>query len=537
MQHNWISVLFSMTVLLIACSQASRSPERHDQPGFRIRSDFAVPLNSSDGWAGGLNENVTVEADQPFRIRFEWENPEGLASSKQFHLQYRRNGGNWTGVEAHDFPYPTREMTMEFSVLESGSRPDGWRVVNDEASEIVVSTENDQRFLRAQANENPSTILYNPPWLVTEVVTRFRLHSENRQGIAFILDYTDHLNYSQVQLDPMSGIIRVSEVLDGNEIIRTESDAVIPAGEWLDIEIDFEGRDVKVNFQNDLIEFEAQLEKEIVLSPLGFEIAPNHGSDFQYFALSGEAQSPRVSIVTSTAFQHGTATTDLLDRSDKPFQAGAGISGSNVTPEWSGSNIHGEFEWPVVIRRFADGAVTNNEGDTFEFRMIDSSSTEPAAAAKPLLTLSIPPAHVGGTFVESPARIGPWQASNGDLYFIMEPTETDNVFMIIKSSDDGLTWIEVDGANRPVTNDLESVDSRLVGNTIHIIHQVTSSTVYHAFRTSDHPTDPDTWAIRDEPAGSVEAIAQNATMEVRPDGSICAFYLGQEKIHYSVRSH
>jgi len=59
---------------------------------------------------------------------------------------------------------------------------------------------------------------------------------------------------------------------------------------------------------------------------------------------------------------------------------------------------------------------------------------------------------------------------------------------------------------------------------------------YHTFRTSDHPTHPDTWAIRDEPAGFVDAIAQNASMVIRSDGSIVAFYLGKEKIHYSIRS-
>jgi hypothetical protein len=107
---------------------------------------------------------------------------------------------------------------------------------------------------------------------------------------------------------------------------------------------------------------------------------------------------------------------------------------------------------------------------------------------------------------------------------------------MIKSTDDGRTWHEIDGVNRPKTDDLESVDSRLVGNTIHIIHQVTESVLYHTFRTSDHPTHPDTWAIRDEVAGSVDAIAQTASMEVRSDGSIAAFYLGQEKLHYSTRS-
>ena len=39
------------------------------QSTFRVRSNFAVKLNSDQGWAGALNENATIYADQPFRIR------------------------------------------------------------------------------------------------------------------------------------------------------------------------------------------------------------------------------------------------------------------------------------------------------------------------------------------------------------------------------------------------------------------------------------------------------------------------------------
>jgi hypothetical protein len=79
------------------------------------------------------------------------------------------------------------------------------------------------------------------------------------------------------------------------------------------------------------------------------------------------------------------------------------------------------------------------------------------------------------------------------------------------------------------------VDARLVGDTVHVIHQVTRSTHYHAFRTSDHPSRPDSWAVRDELAASAESVAQAAALEVRSDGSIVAFYVGQT-IHYNVRS-
>jgi hypothetical protein len=118
----------------------------------------------------------------------------------------------------------------------------------------------------------------------------------------------------------------------------------------------------------------------------------------------------------------------------------------------------------------------------------------------------------------------------------MEPAETSNVFIMVKSADGGRTWGEVDGANRPRTRDLEAVDGRQVGDTIHIIHQVTRSSRYHAFRTSDHPSQPDTWGIRDESIGSAVAVAQAAALVVRPDRSMVAFYVGQHKIHYNVRS-
>ena len=190
-----------------------------------------------------------------------------------------------------------------------------------------------------------------------------------------------------------------------------------------------------------------------------------------------------------------------------------------------------------MIRRFADGAVTNDEGDTFEFRMVDADGNPLGSYLNPVLTVSVPPGHLGGTFVETPGRIGPWEASNGDLYFIMEPTETDNALMVVKSSDGGATWQEVDSTNRPAADDLEGVASDLAGDTIHILHQTSDNVWYHAFRTSDHPTNPDTWAIRDElVATPEEPPTQVASIAARSDGSIVGVYGGAEKVHFKIRS-
>lgn len=343
-----VALLLGLSFLSIHCT-----PPTHPlQTSFRVRTDFSSGLNESRGWAGGVNESVTVYADQPFRIRFEVEAPGGQAMG----LQYRRNEGDWTDVEVSDFPYP-------------------------------------------------------------------------------------------------------------------------------------------------------------------------------------DSISPRVSIVSTTAYEPGEPTDDLLDGSGVPFRAGEGINLTAKTIAPFEGRVQTEWEWPLVIRRFADGAVTNNEGDVFAFRMVIGDGVPFSADLIPSLLLSIPPGHLGGTFVETPGRIGPWQATNGDLYFIMEPTETDNVLMMVKSDDGGATWAEVDGAHRPVADDLEGVASTHLNGVIHILHQTSDRVWYHAFHTADHPSTSDAWAITDEEAAAPEEPpTQVAALAARSDGSLVGVYGGPQKIHYKTRS-
>ncbi len=256
--------------------------------------------------------------------------------------------------------------------------------------------------------------------------------------------------------------------------------------------------------------------------------------DFPY-PEAEDPQSPRVSVVSSRGFAHGEPTTDLLAGSRLPFAGGAGVNLAGQAPAWTDRDGHLEIEWALVVRRWIDGAGTNEAGDRFELRLADGRGRALPGQRPAAVRLAIAPGHVGGTFVETPGRIGPWRARNGDLYFVMEPAESSNLFLMIKSSDGGRTWREVDGAHRPRTNDLESVDGRLVGDTIHLIHQVTRSVVHHAFRTSSHPAKPDTWALTDERAAAVRSIAQAATLAVRGDGSFVAFFVGPT-LQYAIRS-
>ena len=324
------------------------------QTAFRVRADFEAGLNDDTGWRAATNITATVDVDRPFRLRVEAETVDVGETLRRFWLQVRRNGGEWTDVEAADFPYPL--------------------------------------------------------------------------------------------------------------------------------------------------------------------------------------MTPLVSVVSNDEYRPGEPTTDLLDGSGAVFRPGAGIAGQATTPSWVGGGAHGEWEWPLVIRRFGDGAHTVETGDRFEFRMVDTHGAC-ALSATPVLTANVPAGHLGGTFVETPGPIGPWQATNGDLYFIMEPAETGNVLMMVKSEDGGRSWREVDGANRPATDDLEGFASTYTNGTVHMLHQTSDDVWLHAFRTSDHPAAPDTWAVRDEKLASPqEPPTQVAALAARSDGSLVGVYGGPEQIHFKIRS-
>jgi hypothetical protein len=284
-----------------------------------------------------------------------------------------------------------------------------------------------------------------------------------------------------------------------------------------------------------------------------------------------EIASPRVSVVEAPSYADGAPTGDLLAGSELPFRPGSGISLDSVAEAWEGEGAHGEWAWPLVIRRFADGAVTNDEGDAFTFRMVDAEGRPVPGEPLPEVTLTVPPGHLGGTFVETPGRLGPWQAADGTLYFVVEPAETDNVLMVVRSTDGGRSWVEVDGANRPVADDLEGFATAIHGGRIHMLHQTSDAVWYHAFATSDAggsagapraggaggaaagadegpageggeaagpgAPGPERWVVRDEEvARPGEPPVQVAALASRSDGSLVAVYGDPVGLRYRIRS-
>ena len=255
------------------------------------------------------------------------------------------------------------------------------------------------------------------------------------------------------------------------------------------------------------------------------------------FPKAASEVTPRVSVVSTPAYNDRAEATDLLDGSTASYAGGTGMSLSAQGPALPDHGVQSEWEWPLVIRRYADGAVTNERGDRFTFRMVDAQGRPLPASDLPTVTATVPSRLLGGTFPETPGRLGPWEAPDGSLYFLMEPAESYNKLMTVKSTDGGQTWQEVDGPHRPETGDLEGFASAIYDGTIHMLHQIDAGVLYHSFQTTEHPGDPDTWAVRDDTVATPEEPpVQVTSLTARPDGSLVGVYGGPQRIHYKIRS-
>lgn len=247
---------------------------------------------------------------------------------------------------------------------------------------------------------------------------------------------------------------------------------------------------------------------------------PVIAADFPY----PDYASPLVSIV-SAPFSTDEPTGDLLPHADlETGEDGRLVNLSPVTPVAGENGVASEWEWPLVVRGIADGPRYVRSGDRIEFRVTRLHGPTLDSLLIPALEIQIPDQHISGTYVESPGRIGPWQVDNRDFYFIMEPTETDNRFLMVKSPDNGRTWVEVDPDNRPPARDLEAVDARLAGSTIHIVHQE-SDVWYHEFATSEAGSTADRWLIQSEwIAKPAKPPVQSVAIERRSNGDLIALH-------------
>ncbi|WP_376693026.1 hypothetical protein [Wenzhouxiangella sp. EGI_FJ10409] len=521
-----------------ASGAATAESERGRQTAFRVREDFEAELNSGAGWAGDVNVAASVVADRPFRLRFEVESTDEASASRQYRLEVRRNGGEWAPLPAENFPQPEKLHELDLAGLADDSSDPLWRFEHGGAESMSLHTEAGEAHLRLETGDEPMLALgrYEVPWRPREFAVELRLSEEESARAGLIFDYRGIEDHSRIEV-VAPDTVRVVRVEGGRSVVVAEHQADIDAGRWMELKTIIDGRELVVEFDDEALVFSETLETDDPAPKLGLHLPERSAADIRAIAIEGQPHTPRTSIIASETFDHGAPTQDVLSVSEQPFSGGAGVSFSERTPPWHADGGHGEWEFPIVIRRFSDHAALNEAGDRFDYRLVGSDGRELAAEATASVSLEVPDGHLGGTFVETPMRIGPWQADNGDLYFLMEPAETWNALMAVRSSDGGDSWREVDGENRPKTGDLEGFGSLLVDDRIHMLHQTSDEVVYHVFNTADHPEAPNSWAIRDElVAAPPEPPTQVADIAVRSDGSVVAVYGGPDKIRLRVRS-
>ncbi len=538
--------LLALAAAIGGCASSDKNESDADssvgliQSAFRIRSDENVPLNASSGWAASVNQDATIEVDNPFRIRFEVESHSDAVNRHSFEVEYKRNDGRWKPLLAEDFPYPVKDHFLEFSDSTPSTITNQIEVITGNDATFTSEPGEEGNFLRAKSGNQPLLALgrYDTLWEAVEYGVSMRLPKDGKAGIVF--GYEDAENHFRLDATA-GGDIDVVKVANGKESVLSSHDVEVKPDRWIAIKLVRDGNEVEVEYEwDDFIQgivFREKVGEQVPASKTGIFLPPGNAVDVEKIEIEGKTHSPRVSIVSSPMYEYGDPTENLIEESSLPFSGGQGISYGATTPEWAASNAHGEWEFPIVVRYFSDGAKRNLPGDTFEFRLVTEAGEPIHSEENPTVTIEVPNGHLGGTFVETPIRLGPWEASNGDLYFLMEPSETDNMMMTVKSEDGGKSWFEVDGDNRPRTGDLEGVAQTMAGDQIHTLHQTSDHVFHHVFRTSDHPTKPDTWAYTDERLASpVEPPVQVADLAVRSDGSIVGVYGNLEKVLYRIRS-
>ena len=541
-----LKVLLGGAVFLLVASCAidttrSEQVEPDILPSFQVRSDFDAPLNRDEAWAAPLNESAIVRADEPFRIRMVSDFSVVSDPSAVLKLQYRRNEGPWLDVAAHDFPLPERTIEYEYGPGHAVDQLAVWMSPSGEALALSFNNQTDDTGAVLGGNDTPSFALHPLPWPIEGFVIAGQFRALGTPAIFdLIFAFENADNHARVRFDAENDTISIARIQAGTVEVLSRQDVQITSGDWIEAEIERSENSLTISYNDGAFEFSVLLPEDLASARVGLHASANASLEIASLEFGGEAKTPRVSIVEADAFENAAVAQPILMARDTRWanQAvpGLGLSLRETTPEIvTGDGRYREFEWPLVIRRFADGAVTNETGDEFEFRMVDARNTAVSTGEPARIVLEVPDEHLGGTYVETPGRIGPWRAQNGDLYFIMEPAETDNLFMMVKSEDGGRSWREVDALNRPQTGDLESVEGRQIGDTIHIIHQITEASVYHVFQTSDHADQPDQWVVTDELAVTAEAVAQMSSLEARSDGSLVSVFLS-DRLHYVTRS-
>ena len=134
---------------------------------------------------------------------------------------------------------------------------------------------------------------------------------------------------------------------------------------------------------------------------------------------------------------------------------------------------------------------------------------------------------VDGVEPESVAHHPPVQDGNGNLYRFVESIKADgNQPRMMKSSDGGATWREVDEAGRPSASDLEGTYQLESSGALYVSVSTGDSVWWNQFNTSDANEKPDQWVASELVDDGLNAtnMKQFSSLARTSDGRFWIFY-------------
>jgi len=154
------------------------------------------------------------------------------------------------------------------------------------------------------------------------------------------------------------------------------------------------------------------------------------------------------------------------------------------------------------------------------------------------------PGSIAGVEPESHAHNPPVIDGNGNLYRVVESDlASGNHPQMMRSTDGGSTWAEVDSANRPSAQDLEGLWTIQVGTQVIVVVTRDDTVWFVPFNTSDAASSPDTWGAQEavDSGLSSSGVEQYSSVVRRSNGEFVAFYSdtlsgSNNQIAYKVRS-
>lgn len=199
-----------------------------------------------------------------------------------------------------------------------------------------------------------------------------------------------------------------------------------------------------------------------------------------------------VMLVNKATTTDGAATTDLFG--GLTFVAGT-VNHDQTANSVTLNNEHTELEFAILISHFYNTRQYLSDGDTVDFRIVESDDTLLDGTYDfPRVTINIPAGYIGGTCIETSANFSYIVIPDGTFYGPMEDAELNSNIMMMESTDEGDSWNPVDNVTALAANDMESW-SMAYDDTNKIIHclHVGGDARYLQYATKDHATEANTW--------------------------------------------